>query len=143
VSVCNLNTWKVVISEHVFSLEVSTSMKQPLMLNHESSCIPNPPKGLQIPLIENLASHQGTYDTLNLTDNSLTILGNIPLCELLPSIFWRPSEPRKVASWDPIWREVSERTRCGGNADDGSQMMIGWSELRSDNGARTIRIVTS
>ena len=38
--------------------------------------------GLQIPLIENLASHQGSYDTLNLTDNSLTTLGNIPLCAL-------------------------------------------------------------
>ncbi len=38
------------------------------------------PPGLQIPLIENLASHQGSYDTLNLTDNSLTVLGNIPLC---------------------------------------------------------------
>ena len=37
--------------------------------------------GLQIPLIENLASHQGTYDTLNLTDNSIISLGNIPLCE--------------------------------------------------------------
>lgn len=38
-------------------------------------------EGLQIPAIENLASHQGTYDTLNLTDNSITALGNIPLCE--------------------------------------------------------------
>jgi hypothetical protein len=37
--------------------------------------------GLAIPVIENLASHQGTYDTLNLTDNSLTVLGNIPLGE--------------------------------------------------------------
>lgn len=37
--------------------------------------------GLQIPLIENLASHQGTYDTLNFTDNSLVSLGNIPLGE--------------------------------------------------------------
>lgn len=32
-------------------------------------------------MIENLASHQGTYDTLNLTDNSITVLGNIPLGE--------------------------------------------------------------
>lgn len=37
--------------------------------------------GLQIPLIENLASHLGTYDTLNLTDNALISLGNIPLGE--------------------------------------------------------------
>lgn len=37
--------------------------------------------GLQIPLIENLASHPGTYDTLNLTDNALISLGNIPLGE--------------------------------------------------------------
>jgi hypothetical protein len=37
--------------------------------------------GLQIPLIENLASHQGTYDTINFTDNSLVSLGNIPLGE--------------------------------------------------------------
>jgi U2 small nuclear ribonucleoprotein A' len=35
--------------------------------------------GLAIPVIENLASHQGSYDTLNLTDNSITVLGNIPL----------------------------------------------------------------
>jgi U2 small nuclear ribonucleoprotein A' len=35
--------------------------------------------GLQIPLIENLASHIGTYDTLNMTDNALISLGNIPL----------------------------------------------------------------
>jgi hypothetical protein len=42
--------------------------------------------GLQIPAIENLASHQGTYDTLNLTDNSITSLGNIPLCQLLPFV---------------------------------------------------------
>ena len=38
-------------------------------------------EGLAIPVIENLASHQGTYDTLNLTDNSITVLGNIPLGE--------------------------------------------------------------
>ena len=31
-----------------------------------------------MPVIENLASHQGTYDTLNLSDNSITVLGNIP-----------------------------------------------------------------
>jgi hypothetical protein len=37
--------------------------------------------GLQIPLIENMASHQGTYDTINFTDNSLVSLGNIPLGE--------------------------------------------------------------
>lgn len=42
----------------------------------------NPPTtGMQIPLIENLASHQGTYDTLNFTDNSLVSLGNIPFGE--------------------------------------------------------------
>lgn len=35
--------------------------------------------GLAIPVIENLASHQGTYDVLNVTDNSITVLGNIPL----------------------------------------------------------------
>jgi hypothetical protein len=39
--------------------------------------------GLAIPVIENLASHQGSYDTLNLTDNSITVLGNIPLCECI------------------------------------------------------------
>jgi hypothetical protein len=66
----------------------------------------NLPKGLQIPLIENLASHQGTYDTLNLTDNSLTILGNIPLCELL-LLLSGDHRSREVARWDPIWREVS------------------------------------
>lgn len=38
--------------------------------------------GLAIPVIENLGSHQGTYDTLNLTDNSITVLGNIPQCTL-------------------------------------------------------------
>lgn len=38
--------------------------------------------GLAIPVIENLGSHQGTYDTLNLTDNSITVLGNIPQCAL-------------------------------------------------------------
>ncbi|WVF65428.1 hypothetical protein IAT40_000155 [Kwoniella sp. CBS 6097] len=43
-------------------------------------------RGLQIPVIENLASHQGTYDTLNLTDNSITVLGNIPLSPRLTSI---------------------------------------------------------
>jgi len=43
-------------------------------------------RGLQIPAIENLASHQGTYDTLNLTDNSITSLGNIPLLTRLQSI---------------------------------------------------------
>jgi len=43
-------------------------------------------RGLQIPLIENLASHQGTYDTLNLTDNSLTILGNLPLSPRIRTI---------------------------------------------------------
>lgn len=37
-------------------------------------------------MIENLASHQGTYDTLNLTDNSLTVLGNIPLATRLETI---------------------------------------------------------
>lgn len=42
--------------------------------------------GLQIPVIENLASHQGSYDTLNLTDNSLTTLGNIPLSTRLSVI---------------------------------------------------------
>jgi U2 small nuclear ribonucleoprotein A' len=42
--------------------------------------------GLQIPVIENLASHQGSYDTLNLTDNSLTTLGNIPLSTRLTAI---------------------------------------------------------
>ena len=42
--------------------------------------------GLQIPVIENLASHQGTYDTLNLTDNSITVLGNIPSCEFRWSV---------------------------------------------------------
>ena len=42
--------------------------------------------GLQIPVIENLASHQGSYDTLNLTDNSLTTLGNIPLATRLTAI---------------------------------------------------------
>lgn len=39
--------------------------------------------GLAIPVIENLGSHQGTYDTLNLTDNSITVLGNIPQCAFL------------------------------------------------------------
>ncbi|KAK8843958.1 hypothetical protein IAR55_006750 [Kwoniella newhampshirensis] len=43
-------------------------------------------RGLQIPVIENLASHQGTYDTLNLTDNSITVLGNIPLSPRLQAI---------------------------------------------------------
>ncbi|ORX39167.1 leucine-rich repeat-domain-containing protein [Kockovaella imperatae] len=43
-------------------------------------------RGLQIPVIENLASHQGTYDTLNLTDNSLTVLGNIPLSTRLQAL---------------------------------------------------------
>ena len=42
--------------------------------------------GLQIPVIENLASHQGSYDTLNLTDKSLTTLGNIPLATRLTAI---------------------------------------------------------
>lgn len=42
--------------------------------------------GLAIPVIENLASHQGTYDTLNLTDNSITVLGNIPLATRLQAI---------------------------------------------------------
>lgn len=43
-------------------------------------------RGLQIPVIENLASHQGSYDTLNLTDNSITVLGNIPLSHRLQAI---------------------------------------------------------
>ncbi|KAK4685701.1 U2 small nuclear ribonucleoprotein A', partial [Tremellales sp. Uapishka_1] len=43
-------------------------------------------RGLQIPVIENLASHQGSYDTLNLTDNSITVLGNIPLSPRLQAI---------------------------------------------------------
>lgn len=43
-------------------------------------------RGLQIPLIENLASHQGTYDTLNFTDNSLVSLGNIPLAPRVRTI---------------------------------------------------------
>ncbi|WVN88009.1 uncharacterized protein L203_103207 [Cryptococcus depauperatus CBS 7841] len=43
-------------------------------------------RGLQIPVIENLASHQGTYDTLNLTDNSITVLGNIPQSSRLQAI---------------------------------------------------------
>ncbi|KAJ9117178.1 hypothetical protein QFC20_000321 [Naganishia adeliensis] len=43
-------------------------------------------RGLQIPLIENLASHQGTYDTLNFTDNSLVSLGNIPLAPRIRTI---------------------------------------------------------
>jgi len=43
-------------------------------------------RGLQIPTIENLASHQGSYDTLNLTENSITVLGNIPLSPRLQSI---------------------------------------------------------
>ncbi|WVQ81121.1 hypothetical protein IAT38_003243 [Cryptococcus sp. DSM 104549] len=43
-------------------------------------------RGLQIPVIENLASHQGTYDTLNLTDNSIVVLGNIPLSPRLTAI---------------------------------------------------------
>jgi len=43
-------------------------------------------RGLQIPAIENLASHQGSYDTLNITDNSLTVLGNIPLSPRLQAI---------------------------------------------------------
>ncbi|GFZ47345.1 hypothetical protein JCM24511_05088 [Saitozyma sp. JCM 24511] len=43
-------------------------------------------RGLAIPVIENLASHQGTYDTLNLTDNSITVLGNIPLAPRLQAI---------------------------------------------------------
>ncbi|WRT69212.1 uncharacterized protein IL334_006196 [Kwoniella shivajii] len=43
-------------------------------------------RGLQIPVIENLASHQGSYDTLNLTDNSITVLGNIPHSPRLTSI---------------------------------------------------------
>ena len=51
--------------------------------------------GLQIPAIENLASHQGTYDTLNLTDNSITALGNIPLCKLR-SIRYRRREEGSV-----------------------------------------------
>ena len=37
-------------------------------------------------MIENLASHQGSYDTLNLTDNSLTTLGSIPLSTRLSVI---------------------------------------------------------
>jgi hypothetical protein len=49
--------------------------------------------GLQIPVIENLASHQGTYDTLNLTDNSITVLGNIPLGEFYHFL---PGEGKKV-----------------------------------------------
>ncbi|WVW79507.1 hypothetical protein I302_101476 [Kwoniella bestiolae CBS 10118] len=43
-------------------------------------------RGLQIPVIENLASHQGSYDTLNLTDNSITVLGNIPHSPRLTAI---------------------------------------------------------
>ncbi|OWZ61432.1 hypothetical protein AYX14_06405 [Cryptococcus neoformans] len=43
-------------------------------------------RGLQIPVIENLASHQGTYDTLNLNDNSITVLGNIPNSPRLQAI---------------------------------------------------------
>ncbi|WOO84984.1 U2 small nuclear ribonucleoprotein A' [Vanrija pseudolonga] len=43
-------------------------------------------RGLAIPVIENLASHQGTYDTLNLTDNSITALSNIPLSPRLSVI---------------------------------------------------------
>ncbi|CAK9781466.1 L domain-like protein [Cutaneotrichosporon oleaginosum] len=43
-------------------------------------------RGLAIPVIENLASHQGTYDTLNLTDNSLTVLGNIPQAHRLHTV---------------------------------------------------------
>ncbi|WVR08964.1 hypothetical protein IAU60_006023 [Kwoniella sp. DSM 27419] len=43
-------------------------------------------RGLQIPVIENLASHQGSYDTLNLTDNSITVLGNIPSSPRLTAI---------------------------------------------------------
>jgi hypothetical protein len=43
--------------------------------------------GLQIPLIENLASHIGTYDTLNLTDNALISLGNIPLGQSSQSFY--------------------------------------------------------
>ncbi|EIW66092.1 U2 small nuclear ribonucleoprotein A' [Tremella mesenterica] len=43
-------------------------------------------RGLAIPVIENLASHQGTYDVLNLTDNSITVLGNIPLSPRLEVI---------------------------------------------------------
>ena len=46
-------------------------------------------EGLAIPIIENLASHQGTYDTLNLTDNSITVLGNIPL-----------------GQWDDAWNKL-------------------------------------
>ncbi|KAI9636795.1 uncharacterized protein MKK02DRAFT_45502 [Dioszegia hungarica] len=50
-------------------------------------------RGLQIPVIENLASHQGTYDTLNLTDNSITVLGNIPLGEFCSLAFgWGKEE---------------------------------------------------
>ncbi|ADV23154.1 U2 small nuclear ribonucleoprotein A' [Cryptococcus gattii Ru294] len=43
-------------------------------------------RGLQIPVIENLASHQGTYDTLNLNENSITVLGNIPNSPRLQAI---------------------------------------------------------
>ncbi|WVQ73792.1 hypothetical protein IAR50_003372 [Cryptococcus sp. DSM 104548] len=43
-------------------------------------------RGLQIPVIENLASHQGSYDTLNLSENSITVLGNIPNSPRLQAI---------------------------------------------------------
>lgn len=56
------------------------------------------PVGLQIPVIENLASHQGTYDTLNLTDNSITVLGNIPLGEFCSLAFgWGKAGSTNVA----------------------------------------------
>lgn len=48
-------------------------------------------------MIENLASHQGTYDTLNLTDNSITVLGNIPLATRLQAIHAAQNQISSIA----------------------------------------------
>ncbi|ORY33133.1 leucine-rich repeat-domain-containing protein [Naematelia encephala] len=54
-------------------------------------------RGLQIPVIENLAAHQGGYDTLNLNDNSLTVLSNIPQTTRLTSLHAAQNQISSIA----------------------------------------------
>jgi U2 small nuclear ribonucleoprotein A' len=77
--------------------------------------------GLQIPVIENLASHQGSYDTLNLTDNSLTTLGNIPLATRLTAIHAANNQITTIApSLSPNVRRAREKLLLLGLADSRS-----------------------
>lgn len=71
-------------------------------------------RGLQIPLIENLASHLGGYDALNLTDNSIIVLGNIPLCK---HFYESSSRLSHVLTWcasesDHLSTKIAEHPYC-------------------------------